>query len=85
MARGLLILSAIDPKRQRLFNDLTQIDHLLRVIDLPELESLIKEQQDSFTEVPENLRNTFKSQVISNQIIMASSVMLSQNLKQLRP
>lgn len=78
-------MTAIDPKRQRLFNDLTQIDHLLRVIDLPELESLIKEQQDSFSEVPENLRNTFKSQVINNQIIMASSVMLSQNLKQLRP
>lgn len=78
-------MTAIDPKRQRLFNDLTQIDHLLRVIDLPELENLIHEQIESFSEVPENLRNTFKSQVISNQIIMASSVMLSQNLKQLRP
>lgn len=78
-------MTAIDPKRQRLFNDLTQIDQLLRVIDLPELDSLIHEQIESFSEVPEHLRNTFKSQVISNQIIMASSVMLSQNLKQLRP
>lgn len=78
-------MSAIDPKRQRLFNDLTNIDQLLRVIDLPELDCLIHEQIESFSEVPEYLRNTFKSQVISNQIIMASSVMLSQNLKQLRP